>query len=150
MKIILHINKSVSLSPSKVFQCFVTGIEIQHIWQYLGRITFLELLEYKLWRILCQKCSLKYCIWTYFYMYTCIHSFLKSDGFQGMFVQYILAIDYFHPLAFPISLSILLIGPITFPIVPSTVTYAIRDHIKINLCSFINCYTDPFMSTSIC
>jgi hypothetical protein len=74
----------------------------------------------------------------------------KSDGFQGMFVQYILAIDYLYPLAFPISLSILLLGPIAFPIAPSTVSYAIRDHIKINLCSFINCYIDPFMSTSIC
>ena len=39
-----------------------------------------------------------------------VHS-LKNDGFHDMFIQYITCIDELHPLAIPIFLSNILLGP---------------------------------------
>ena len=67
----------------------------------------MEFIEYTLGRILCQMCSLNYCIWSDFLH---AHS-LKNDGFHDIFIQYITCINELHPLAIPIFLSTILLGP---------------------------------------
>lgn len=68
----------------------------------------MEFIEYTLRRILCQMCSLHYCIWTDFYM--SIH--WKTMVFMTCsFNIYITRIDELYPLAIPIFLSTILLGP---------------------------------------